>query len=46
MIEIKNLTKDFGGSIAVNDVSFRVPEKSDCETIKLVSEVVRVTGAP
>ena len=27
-IEIKNLTKDFGGSIAVNDVSFRVPEKS------------------
>ena len=27
-IEIKNLIKDFGGSIAVNDVSFRVPEKS------------------
>ena len=27
-IEIKNLTKDFGGFVAVNDVSFRVPEKS------------------
>ena len=27
-IEIKNLTKYFGGFVAVNDVSFRVPEKS------------------